>query len=172
MENSVSADDKEPAMDQERLDGWKLDGLDFPSFRMSLVAKVMDRLTIRELAAVTDLPIAEWRVLSRLALALDGLTVRQIAMKAWVDRAEVSRAATSLEKQGLVGRRDNPADRRAPVMFITPSGLDAYTPLMAHRTAFHARVMQSLTAQESEVLDGLLRKMAANLLTMTEEAIG
>ncbi|MEC3951391.1 MarR family transcriptional regulator [Sphingobium sp. HWE2-09] len=167
----MSADDKEPAMDQERLDGWKLDGLDFPSFRMSLVAKVMDRLTIRELSAITNLPIAEWRVLSRLALAPKGLTVRQIAMKAWVDRAEVSRAATSLEKQGLVGRRDNPADRRAPIMFITPAGEGVYGPLMAHRTAFHARVMQSLTAEESELLDELLRKLAADLLAMTEEAV-
>lgn len=162
--------DNAPAIDDDRLDGWKIEGLDFPSFRMSLLVKVMDRLTIRELAGVTDLPIAEWRVLSRLALSKGGLTVRQIAMKAWVDRAEVSRAASSLEARGYLARRNNPADRRAPIMFLTPEGETVYKPLMAQRTAFHARVMESLDQEEQDLLDGLLRKMAVNLLELTDQS--
>lgn len=165
----MNAADNAPAIQDDRLDGWNLEGLDFPSFRISLLAKVMDRLTVRELSSVTNLPIPEWRVLNRLALFKEGLTVRQIATNAWVDRAEVSRAASSLEARGLLSRRTNKADRRAPIMFLTPAGEEVYRPLKAHRAAFHARAMRSFRPEERELLDGLLRKMAANLLEMCDE---
>jgi DNA-binding MarR family transcriptional regulator len=171
LECGLNSTDNVPAIEDDRLDGWKLEGLDFSSFRMSLLIKVMDRLTIRELAAVTDLPISEWRVLSRLALFKNGLTVRQIAMNAWVDRAEVSRAASSLQKRGLLTRRSNSADRRAPIMFLTPAGEEVYKPLKALRTAFHVRVMRSFEPDERDLLDSLLRKMAINLLDMSDEII-
>jgi DNA-binding MarR family transcriptional regulator len=50
------------------LTGWKIDQLDFPTFRISLLAKIMDRVTIRTLSQQTDLSYAQWRVLARLGL--------------------------------------------------------------------------------------------------------
>lgn len=160
----------ESPVDEDRLDGWKLEGLDFPSFRISLLAKVMDRLTNRTLAENSEISITEWRVLTRLTLLPEGLTVRQIAMRAWVDRAEVSRAASSLEARGLISRRENPADRRSPILTVTPAGKKLYKPIMKLRTAFHARIMQNLSGQEIEQLDELLTKLAHNLLEMTDES--
>lgn len=153
-----------------QFNAWRIDGLDFPSFRVSLIAKVMDRLTNRELAALGKMPIAEWRVLSRLALTPGGLTVRGIAERAWVDRAEVSRAAKMLAGRGLISRRENPNDGRAPILFVTEEGMAAFEPVMAVRTRFHARVMQSIDEEEKEQLDCLLEKLAKNLLAMVEDA--
>lgn len=155
------------------LNGWRLPGLDFSSFRISLIAKVMDRLSNRHLAVHTDLSMPEWRVLSRLAQAADGLTVRQIADRAWVDRAEVSRAATALERRGLTARRDNPADRRAPVLFVTDAGLRHYSPVIDARSDFHAMATRTLTASERLELDRLLKKIADELRDMaTQDAEG
>jgi DNA-binding MarR family transcriptional regulator len=156
--------------DVSRIDGfehWKLPNLDFPSFRLGLVAKIMDRLSFRQLAGIGNLSFAEWRVLSRLAVAEDGLTVRQIAEFAWVDRAEVSRAAAALEARGLTARRDNPRDRRTPILFATPSGLALHDPVMRARRRFHAAVTADLDDSERRQLDALLVKLARRLLRMS-----
>ncbi len=159
-----------PVPPDSDLDGWKLDGLDYPSFRLSLVAKVMDRLTIRDLASRTDLTIAQWRVLSRLSGAPGGLTVRQIAGRAWVDRGEVSRAATVLEQRGFSVRRDNPADGRAPILSATARGLAEYRRLIVARSAFHAVVMRSMSRAECAEFDRLLKKLATELLRVQSQS--
>jgi len=154
----------QPAPEEGDLDGWRLNGLDFPSFRLSLVAKVMDRLTIRDLARMTDLTIAQWRVLSRLASAPGGLTVRQIAERAWVDRGEVSRAVTVLEQRRLTNRRANPSDSRAPILYATTRGVEEYRRLIAARSGFHTTIMQNMSRAECKEFDRLLKKLATELL--------
>lgn len=151
----------------EGFEHWKLQNLDFPSFRLGLIAKIMDRLSLRQLAGVGNLSFAEWRVLSRLAISRDGLTVKQIAERAWADRAEVSRAAAALEARGLTARRDNPKDRRTPVLYVTAEGLALHDPVMRARRRFHAAVIADLTDEERRQLDGLLLKLARRLARMS-----
>lgn len=154
------------------LNGWRLRDLDFPTFRLSLVAKVMDRLTLRHLAEKTDYTFAEWRVLSRLASLPDGATVGQIADLAWVDRAEVSRAAAALERRGVTARRQNPEDRRKPILYLTEDGKAAYQPMAADRGAFHAGLVQDLSTDERAELDRLLGKIAQRLVTALQNGTG
>lgn len=153
------------------LDGWVLGGLDYPSFRLSLVAKIMDRLTMRQFGGPGKPTYPEWRVMSRLFLAADGLTVRQLADQAWVDRAETSRAAAALEKRGLTHRRANPRDKRMPILFLTEAGRRAYGPILAARSRFHEDIVASLTGSEKHELDRLLKKMVDRLLVMSESPI-
>jgi DNA-binding MarR family transcriptional regulator len=147
------------------LEGWVLPDLDFPTFRLSLVAKVMDRLTVRRLSERGEYTYAEWRVLSRLASIGDvGATIGQIADLAWADRAEVSRAATSLEKRGLTARRDSPEDRRKPIVYLTEAGKNSYAGTAGDRSAFHESLIADLTDEERTVLDALLAKIAQRLV--------
>ena len=141
------------------ISGWSYPGLDYSTFRLSLVAKAIDRLTLKMLGDNGDLTIAEWRVLSRLA-PVEGATVREISQVAWVDRAEVSRAAASLEAKGLTSRRPNPSDGRSPVLFITQVGLKLYKKLLPIRAEFHRSLTADLTDRERAVLDGLLYRIA------------
>lgn len=157
--------------EEEQFDAWRIEGLDYPSFRISLLAKAMDRMTMRELAATSQMPVAEWRVLSRLALFCEGLTVRQIAVRAWADRAEVSRAARALEIKGLVSRRDNPKDGRAPILFATEQGMEVFRPIMALRSEFHSQLMEGFTPQEIRTLDALLEKLAENIPRMMDRTV-
>ncbi len=124
-----------------------------------LVAKAIDRLTLKMLSDNCDLTIAEWRVLSRLA-PVRGATVREISQMAWVDRAEVSRAAASLEASGLTSRRPNPADGRSPILFITDEGMKLYRRLLPIRAEFHRALAVDLTDAERSVLDDLLSRIA------------
>ncbi|MBO9669343.1 MAG: MarR family transcriptional regulator [Sphingobium sp.] len=146
------------------LAGWKIDPLDFPTFRIGLLAKIMDRATIRSLSQQTNLSYAQWRVLARLALMAQGGTVSEVASLAWVDRAEVSRAVSALETLGLVGRRDNPADRRASILSLTAAGERVYRDVLHKRRAFHERLLADLSAEERGTLDNLLARIGQRLL--------
>lgn len=149
--------------------GWNYPGLDHSTFRLVLVAKAIDRLTLKMLADNCDLTIAEWRVLSRLAPARNGATVREISQMAWVDRAEVSRAAASLEKQGLTSRRVNPADGRSPILFVTEAGMTLYERLLPIRAEFHRTLSSDLAEAERRVLDGLLLRIARKVAGLAGE---
>lgn len=147
--------------------GWDNPGLNFPTFHLILVAKAIDRLSIKDLSENSNLTIAEWRVLSRLG-PTDGQTVRQISEAAWVDRAEVSRAAASLEAQGLTSRRINPADRRSPILFVTEQGRALYDELLRSRAGFHGKLCSGLASAEYAMLDHLLLQVARNVTALTD----
>ena len=161
-EKPVSA----PAGNARDINGWVMPGLDYPTFRLNLLCKLMDRRTLRQLAERANCTYPEWRVLSRLGCTVGGATVRQIAEAAWADRAEVSRAVASLEARGLAARLDNPQDRRAPILFLTKSGLHLYRRVLEMRGAFHEEVMSNLAAEEREALDCILGKLAHKLQSM------
>jgi len=153
-----------------QLPGWNIDQLEYPTFHITLIAKIMDRLTVRYLADPGEMTYAEWRVLVRLATMEVGGTVRQVADLAWVDRAEVSRAASSLEAKGVVGRRENPQDRRKPVLFLTRRGRDLYRREVKRRQEFHENLLVGLSAAERQLLDDLLGRIGERLVGMTKTA--
>src|SRR4051812_17068855 len=159
--SSLTVDDSDrPGIEQDvEISGWPYPGLDYATCRLSLVAKAIDRLTLKMLADNCDLTVAEWRVLSRLAPGR-GATVREVSQMAWVDRAEVSRAAAALETRGLPSRRVNPSDGRSPILFATEEGLALYQRLLPIRGEFHRRLAADLTDAERDLLDGLLFKIA------------
>ena len=150
------------------LPGWSLDHLNYPTFRMTLLVKVMGRLTIRQFAEDGDLNYAEWRVLGRLATMPQGATVGQIADMAWVDRAEVSRAAGALEARGYVSRRENPQDRRAPLLSLTEMGRASHLAALEPRRAFHETLLEDLSPEERVMFDEILLKVGGKLATMLE----
>ena len=137
-----------------------------------LVAKAIDRLTLKMLGDNCDLTVAEWRVLSRLAPAEGGATVREISKMAWVDRAEVSRAASALEEKGLTARRTNEQDRRKPILYLTEAGKKQHVPMAEDRSAFHAALVADLSADEREELDRLLGKIAQRLVNALQNDTG
>lgn len=143
--------------------GWAMPGLDFPTVRLTLLSKLMDRKTLRQLNERAQFSYPEWRVVARLGKNVGGSTVGQLAELAWVDRAEVSRAIASLERRDLVARLENPQDRRAPIHCLTKAGLQLYRRVIEIRAEFHKEMISDLSAEECEILDVLLLKLARRL---------
>ncbi len=168
MSKGISAAD--PAdVDTEALGevaaAWRVGGPDFLPYRITLLAKLLDRCTTRLLQASSGLSVAEWRVLAQLALASPApASVRQLAEQAWVDRAEVSRAAASLERRGLVERRENTKDRRSPLLYCSEQGLALYHRVAPSRLEFHRSLTASLGPDEA-------RQMEASLLTLAQQCV-
>jgi len=72
-----------------------------------LVAKLVDRITAHHVKQVANLSLAEWRAMAQI-VELQPCNATQIAQRALVDPAEVSRALRSLEKRGFIRRYRNP----------------------------------------------------------------
>ena len=91
-----------------------------------------------------DLTVAQVRVLKGVAAA-DAPTVQSVAARMDSDRSQVTRAVAQLREQGLVIQRDNPADRRRPLLAITPSGHDRLARVIDIQAAAGQRMAGGLT---------------------------
>jgi DNA-binding MarR family transcriptional regulator len=133
---------------------------DYLTLRINIVGKLLDRHSSRMLTKQFQLTLAEWRVLSQLALGSVS-TVRALAEGMVVDRAEVSRAAMSLIERGCVAKQENPRDRRSPLFACTEQGRKLYRTIRPARRRFQAKLAAELTARQ---LDGL--RQALDRLTV------
>lgn len=93
----------------------------FLSFRVTILAKLLERRLARMLSERFGLAVAEYRVLLQVALR-PGATVRAISARTFVDKAQVSRVVAALEEQDLIKRSTRDNDRRSPEFTLTPSG--------------------------------------------------
>jgi DNA-binding MarR family transcriptional regulator len=155
-----AADADQPGRDPLSL--WLVPEIDCPTFRLGLIAKVMDRMTVRQLAESAPVNFPEWRLLARVS-RLGSATMQQIAEAAWVEPSEVSRAARSLIDKGLVRRLSSPTPRRAPLE-CTPKGLAVIERVSRSRTGFHESIMRHLSADDRAELDRLLSLLADALM--------
>jgi DNA-binding MarR family transcriptional regulator len=99
-------------------------------------------------------------VLARLARA-GPASQRDLALHAAQHPAGMSRLLGALEREGLVERRPDGADRRRRLVAATPAGCDraaAWRPLVR---AAAAEVLSVLEAPEQARLASLLRKLVA-----------
>lgn len=124
----------------------------FFSFRVSIVAKLLDRRLARLVGDQFGLAIAEYRVLAQITM-WPRSTVRAIAGRTFVDKAQVSRAVAVLEEQNLIGRVTPSSDRRSPVFTATRSG-----------RALMNRIIPLRQAQERELV-GHLGRAGADAMT-------
>jgi DNA-binding MarR family transcriptional regulator len=91
------------------------------SYRISLLAKLLERQLARLLAEQFGLAVAEYRVLGQVVMRPQS-TIGAISTRTLVDKAQVSRAVAALEEQKLLSRRLVNNDRRSPVLTATRSG--------------------------------------------------
>jgi DNA-binding MarR family transcriptional regulator len=161
MRNTVmkTREESSSGLIDENSPSWNLGGADYLPYKISLVAKLLDRRTTRMLAEEFGLSVAEWRVLAQLAMC-ECSSVRDLAEQAWVDRAEVSRATASLVRRGYVKRYENPDDRRGPLLSCTRSGQALFRKIRPKRAAFHRSLTSKLDRSQIADLEQALLVLA------------
>lgn len=128
-------------------------------YRLLLLAKMIDRVTARQVRAGTGLTLAEWRVLAH-AVVLGDANASRIAAAAALDRAEVSRALTGLEKAGLVTRAADPAHGKRQQVKVSPEGLTLHDRFRRERVTFFDTITADLDDRELSTLDEYLLRIA------------
>jgi DNA-binding MarR family transcriptional regulator len=115
----------------------------------------------REVQLATGLPLAWYDVLLELNSAPDRrLRMTDLGDRVVLSRTRVSRIVDELVEHGLVGRNDNPADRRSAFALITPEGrrrLRAAAPVYLGGIGKH--FAEHLTQSEAIALRTALEKV-------------
>lgn len=128
------------------------------SYQICILAKLVERTSASELDKAYALGVAEWRVLAQLSVRSPS-TVRWIAARMRVDRAEVSRAAAALIRRRLARREADPRDARSVLFSATESGRALYRAIMPLRVALHERLLAALTPAEAATLTAAVAKL-------------
>jgi DNA-binding MarR family transcriptional regulator len=127
--------------------------------RVSVLSKLLDRRLAGLLRDQFGLATAEYRVLAQILMHPQS-TVRAIAGRTYVDKAQVSRAVAVLEDQGLIERSVAAADRRSPVFAATPDGRE-----------LAGEIMPLLRQQEDDLTASLDGAELASVLAALEKLI-
>jgi DNA-binding MarR family transcriptional regulator len=85
---------------------------------------------------------ARWQVLGR--AGYQPQTVAQMAREMGHARQSVQRVADVLEREGLVAYKDNPADRRAKLVELTPQGTEVLMAIYALNEKWSGHIMDKL----------------------------
>ena len=135
----------------------------FITYRIGLLAKLLDRGLMPWLSEQFDLSLAEWRAMTFL-YASPPETVRELANRMRVDKAEVSRACAELVRRGYVRRGDDPHDARSVLFSMTASGRKLHDAILPLRQAVQDEMAAVLTKTERAALFSAVDKLMAHLL--------
>ncbi len=106
---------------------------------------------------------AQWLCLGRLA-RFPGVTQRELAELMDVAPITLSRIVTRLERDGLITRRADPADRRVRRLYLTPAAGPIIAELFALARRLEEEMLAVLTPAErcqlKDMLDRLARRLA------------
>jgi DNA-binding MarR family transcriptional regulator len=132
------------------------------SVQVSVLAKLLDRRLARLVVDHFGMSVAEYRVLAQVML-YPRSTVRAIAERTFVDKAQVSRAAAALEAGGYITRDMLDHDRRSPVFTITRPGRVLLNRIVPLRQAQEREIVAGLQPAEVQVLRTVLPGLIESL---------
>jgi MarR family transcriptional regulator for hemolysin len=88
---------------------------------------------------------------------------RELAEAVGVREATLTHHLNSMDEQGLITRRRDPANRRVHLVELTEAGEAAFQRLRGAATAFDQRLRAGLSGDEVSQLEALLGRLAANV---------
>lgn len=127
-------------------------------YRILMLGKMIDRLSVQHVRDKAGMSLAEWRVLAHLAV-MGSRSASEVSAAALVDRAEVSRAVHQLEESGHLQRIDNPRNRKSSLLVLTDKGKAVYETVLVGRRAFFGELIADVEEDELALLDSLLLRV-------------
>lgn len=130
----------------------------FLPYRLSVLASRVSREFAARYRAKFGLSVAEWRVMAHLSQA-DRVSVRDLHLRADLEKSKASRAAARLEAAGLVAKAAGDGDRRLVALSLTPRGREMMDELIPLARAFEAELLARLPAEERAALDDAVDRL-------------
>ncbi|MEM7598073.1 MAG: MarR family winged helix-turn-helix transcriptional regulator [Pseudomonadota bacterium] len=141
-----------------------LDATPFPvGYRIAFLTNFWREPILRQMEKEIGLIRPELTVLMCLSFRED-VHARDICEITEQPSNTVSRAVASLEKKGLITRTRDQRDTRRQVLNITPDGRDMHDRILTMFATAEKKMLSSLEPQELELLEGLLDKVARDVV--------
>jgi DNA-binding MarR family transcriptional regulator len=130
----------------------------FMPYRLAVASEAVSRSLAAVYAERFNLTRDEWRILAALA-ARDDIKGTELGALTTLDKMQVSRALTRMERDGLIERTPDEADRRNLIVRLRPAGRALYRKIVPMAQAREAFLLQSLDAGERAALGSALTKL-------------
>lgn len=133
----------------------------FPYQLAVLATRVSKRLQASYLE-IYDLNVSEWRVIAHVAWA-DRVSIREIHLRASLDKPTVSRAVKRLVDAAILRREPSRIDRRLIEISLTEKGRGIYEEISKTVLPIEAEILSALAPEEQRMLSDLFDKLHARL---------
>jgi MarR family transcriptional regulator for hemolysin len=112
--------------------------------------------------AAADGSLPAWRILLALKARPTG-NQRELAAAVGIQGATLTHHLNAMEREGLLTRRRDPANRRVHVVELTPAGEAAFRRMRAAAGGFDRRLRAGFAEDELAVLEDLLERLVGNV---------
>lgn len=128
------------------------------SYRFSIIARRQTRCLAEMHSAVCGLSVNGWKLLS-VVQYFGPLSASEAGAHTSLEPAKVTRGIDSLVEQGLVLRREDPADRRRIILSLSTQGQRIHGKVERVSRALEHKLLSVLTSKELETLYLALDKL-------------
>ncbi len=128
--------------------------------KMAVLARQM-RQRFDERVEQMGVTRAKWVLIAAVA-GNPGTTQREIAAKLEVSDVTAGRMIDRISADGLIERRENPQDRRAYRIFLTPAAQPVMAKLATAADAYEQEMFSCMDEAELETMNALLDKLSAH----------
>lgn len=128
------------------------------SYRFSIIARRQTRCLAQMHSATFGLSVNGWKLMSVID-HFGPLSASEAGAHTSLEPAKVTRGIDALAEQGLVLRREDPADRRRTILSLSPKGRRMHDNIEQVSRALERELLEVLTAAERETLYLVLDKL-------------
>ncbi|WP_339635328.1 MarR family transcriptional regulator [uncultured Sneathiella sp.] len=132
----------------------------FLPYRLTKLSGTVSRDLAAQYSATFDLTIPEWRIVALLG-SRPGLTAREIAPLASLDKVSISRAVERLVTSKRLKKRTLDGDRRSAALYLTEAGMTCLRKIIPIAQQYEDQLLEGFTPEEIEQLDGFLNRLDA-----------
>ena len=131
---------------------------EFLPYQLSITSNALSDLIAGEYKSRFGLKIVEWRLMAVLG-GLSSATQRELVAATLMDKVTVNRGTKTLVDRGLLTRLPNAADGRSHHLALSDTGRDLYRQIVPATKAIEAKVMESFSGEELNMLSTLLKRI-------------
>jgi len=106
---------------------------------------------------------ATWRPLAYVGRLGGGVRQKELATALGIEGPSLVRLLDSLERRGLIERREDESDRRARGIYLTPAGHDLAVRVAKVGTEIQLRLLSSVPPEDLEICQRVLAQIEQQL---------
>lgn len=135
-------------------------------YRLSVITRSTSLPLVRIFEGEFGITRRHWHILA-LLVEQGAMPASQLATLCWLDRPRISRALQGLIEKGLVVRASGAG--RSHNLLVTDKGTQLYGLAMKRVAAVNAELACTMTREERQLLDDILRRLQTRVATLADE---
>jgi DNA-binding MarR family transcriptional regulator len=137
-------------------------------YRFSLLSRALGQQMLLYVEREFGLGLAEYRILTVLEDS-ESPSIKEIATKSQIDKAQVTRCMTTLAKRGLVTQTVDAQDRRLRSITLTKAGRSLLASMLPFNKERNERLERSVTKSDLDILWKVLDRFDREVEAMLNE---